>query len=525
MTSPDPLAVKNFSSRTLIFLAVVFLLTAVATWLVLDQIVFTSETFLLSSLWVIGFTILFFNVSYLFCLSLAHPFLQTPVLKEAQVSSYPKTAFLYPIRNEEHGLYERIHFSLEGNRLPNLDLWILSDSDASFETGERSLQAKLKAHYGSIVYYRRRIHPVERKQGNIKEFLESHPEYQYIYVADADGMVPEGVIEKLLRKAAHPDNQDVAIFQCFAKIAHAHTWYARFERNGSNLAQRFNFVGLQAIFGRAISFGHHHLARTSAVRKINLPKGLLSHDNWDTVLLDEMGWRVVFCPDVVGFDEAPANYLEAKSRASRWAQGTLQGWPLVLRKKTSLASRFFAAYGIYLYLADIVFFSWVLLGLLSHSFVAGELIHFKVDAVWGGHCTNQLLSAVLAFSVFVVFFHKLVILDTWEDVRHYIYELIISGFVTLNNFFYSPLHILSIPLKKLKWRPMAKNPFERLSLAQSVYSLWPGTMLGLCGLYFCVFLVPYFVWQLTPILTSLIFSIPAVYLTAQAVPASWRAWV
>jgi len=115
-----------------------------------------------------------------------------------------------------------------------------------------------------------------------------------------------------------------------------------------------------------------------------------------------------------------------------------------------------------------------------------------------------------------------VIIRTWEDIRHYLYELVISTLVTLNNFIYGPLAILSIPLKKLHWRPMAKDPFATVNFGNAFSSLWIGTVSGLFGFYFCTQLTLYFVWQATPILVSLIFSIPAVYLTAKQVPMKLR---
>lgn len=500
-------------------------MTFAGIWFVSSAIVMTEETFVLSLIWILGFGFLFFNVSYLFLTCLIHPFLKPPILKEAFVKDFPKVALVYPIRNEPYGMLERIHYSFSGNQLSHVDLWILSDSTEDFLAYENDLVRELEGLYPGKVYYRRRTDPVERKQGNIAEFLHSHPEYDFLYICDADGMVPKGTLLKLLRKAEHPENQEIAIFQAFVRIAHATSWYSRFERIGTAFAQRFNFVAIQSIFGRTISFGHHHLARTKAVSRILLPEGLLSHDNWDTVRLDQMGYRVAFCPDVYAYDEAPSNYLEARTRASRWAQGTLQGFPLIFEPKVSLASRFLAGYGIYLYLADIVFFFWVILGLLSHSLLTGELIHFQVDSVWMGLFTNHILKWILIFSLFVVFFHKVVILKTLEDVRHYCYELILSTLLTLNNFVYGPLNLLSIPLKKLHWRPMVKNPFAKVDFMNAVRALWFGTACGLFGLYFCTALTPYFVWQATPILISLIFSIPTVYLTAKQVPLKFRGWV
>jgi len=512
-------------TRTALFLGAVTLLTFIAVRLVSSAIVWTEESRMFGILWVAGFGFLFFGVAFLFSLSVLRPFLKETALKGAYIKEFPKTAIVYPVRNESHGLFERIEYSFSGNKLPNTDLWILSDSSAEFEPYEREIVAKLSASHPDRIFYRRREAPVERKQGNIAEFLSSHREYVYLYVCDADGMIPKGTLLKLLRKAEHPDNRDIAIFQAFIRIAHAASWYARFEKIGANFAQRFNFASFQAIFGRTISFGHHHLVRAGILSRIKLPRGLLSHDNWDTVLLDQMGYRVAFCADVHAYDEAPSNYLEARARARRWARGTLQGIPLIFMPKVSLASRFLAFFGIYLYAADVVFFFWLIFGLLAHSCLAGELIHFEIDSIWLGACTNSKLKWTLLFSIAVVYFHKLCLLKNWKDLKDFFYELVLSTFLTLNNVFYTPLDIASIPLRKLHWQPMAKNPFARVDLQNTAKILWPGTAAGLLGLYFCLFLTPYFIWQATPLLTSLILSIPVAYWTARSVPERCKAWI
>ncbi|PIQ87192.1 MAG: hypothetical protein COV74_01330 [Candidatus Omnitrophica bacterium CG11_big_fil_rev_8_21_14_0_20_45_26] len=511
--------------RMAIFLFAVTGLTIGACALVASTVIVTHETALFSYLWVIGFGILFFNVAFLFVLSLSQLCLKVPILPERMVRRQPRVALVYPVRNEEHGLFERIDYSLSGNLLPGLDLWILSDSDSTFERDEKRLVTRLSAKYARRIHYRRRKLAFERKQGNLKEFITRHFEYPYIYVADADSMVPPGAILKLLRKAEHPQNQDIAIFQSFVKIAHAKTWYAHFERIGTSFAQRFNFTAYQALFGRSISFGHHQLVRASLLRRIKLPSGLLSHDNWDTVLLDQLGYRVAFCPDVSGFDETPSNFLEARRRARRWAQGTLQGWPLPFMRGVTLASRFLAFYGIYLYLADLVFFAWVLLGLFSHSAVSGELIHYEVDCVWLGLISNHVLTGVLVFSLAVIFCHKLTIVRSARDLKDYGYEVLFSTLVTLNNFIYAPLDLLGLPLRKLVWRPMRKDPFERVRLQEIIKHFWLGTVAGIWGFYFCTHETPYFIWQIVPILISLTFSIPLIYLTGKGMPDWVHQWI
>jgi membrane glycosyltransferase len=515
----------NPGQRTALFLSAVTVMTLAAVYLVSSTLVITQETLFLSFLWVFGFGFLFFNIAYLFCLSLLPPFIRPPVLDESHVKYFPRVALVYPIRNERYGMSERIHYSFSGNKLTNIDLWILSDSTEEFIPYEANLVQRLKRLHPGRVFYRRRLNPFEKKQGNINEFLHSHAEYAFLYICDADGMIPKGTLLKLLRKALDPQNKDIAIFQCLIRIAHATTWYARFERIGAYFAQRFSFTAFQALFGEAISFVHHHLARARALRKIRLPKGLLSHDNWDTVLLRQMGYKVAFCPDVHAYDEAPSNYLEAKARSARWAQGTLQGWPLVSKSGIPLAARFLTFYGIYLYLADLVFFFWVTLGILAHSEATGQLIHFEVDSIWLGFYTNSTLKWILLFSVAVIFFHKLTILKNLREVREYGYELVMSTVVTLNNFIYAPLNMLTIPLKKRNWKPMVKDPFVKIDLRRAAKRLWAGTAFGCAGFFFIATNVPYFVWQATPILASLVLSIPAVYLTAKTVPQKWRSLI
>ncbi len=510
---------KTGDHRAELFLISILLITLFATQQVASALIVTDESLVLSVLWISGFAFLFANVAYLIVISILHLLLKKNYLPETYVKEFPKVAIVYPVRNETVGLYERINYSLSGNLLPCFDLWILSDSNASHEPYEMELVQKLKDKYGARVSYRRRVNPTERKQGNLHDFLQAHPEYTFLYITDADGMIPRGAVLKLLRKALHPKNQDIAIFQSFVKIAHARTWYARFEKLGTESSQRINFTTIQQLMGRSISFGHHQLVRRKALSEITLPKGLLSHDNWDTVLLDQLGHRVAFCPDVVGFDEAPANYLEAMKRSARWAQGTLQGFPLPFMRGVTLASRFLAFYGIYLYLADVVFFFWVMLGLLSHSALTGELIHFEVNCAWLGGFANETLRNILILSLAVIYFHKLVLVRSMKDFKHFFFETAFSTLVTLNNFLYVPLHMMAIPFKKLTWRPMKKNPFENLCFKDAVKNLLPGTVLGVMALYFLTHEMPYFVWQVTPLIVSLVLSIPLVYFTSKPVPS------
>ncbi len=514
-------------SRTRLFLSAVLLLTLLASGLVRSAMILTEDTAAISMIWLLGFTILFFNVAYLFVLITVYPWLRTPVLKESAINSYPRTAIVYPIRDEESGVFARIFYSLRGNLLPNTDVWILSDSDRRRELFEQDMAQSLSNVFGGKVFYRRRPHPLERKQGNLKDFLLEHQEYEFMYVCDGDGMIPAGTLKKLISKALHPVNQDVAIFQSRIQIIHAKTWYARFERIGARFAQTLYFTFAQSVFGRSISFGHHQLVRTKPFRSIELPKGLLSHDNWDTVLLDQMGWRVCFVTDTVAFDEAPSNYLEARARDRRWSRGTLQGIPLIFERGITPASRFLAFYGIYLYLAQFIFFFWVILGIYANSFLAGRLIDFRMNTVWSGYFTNTILHGLLFTTLAVVFGHKLVLVRSLKDLWQYLYELVFSTLLVLNNCLYQTLDIMSLPFRsgKVSWKPMTKDPFQRVSLGMCARAFWPTTVCGLYGLWFCLAQMPHFTWQVSPILLAMTISIPAAYLTSGRIPEHMARWI
>ncbi len=507
---------KSGKNRFNMYFAALLSLTLLAVFIVKNQFLVTAGEWIVW-IWLAGFAFLFFNVIHIFLVGVISTFLKAEKLKEKYLETFPKTALVYCIRNEDlEYLYERLVWSFDGNRLSRCDFWILSDSDAEFEGFERNLIQKIEERHKVKIYYRRRHEPRERKQGNIKEFIVTHPEYDFLYISDADSIVPKRTILKLLRKALHPSNQDIAIFQTFIKTAHSKTYYARFEGMSSETTQRFFFRTYQALFDRTISFGHQCLIRLNMFRQINLPEGLLSHDNWDTALLDQKGYRTVFVDDVVTYDEAPAHYLEARKREARWAKGTLQGWPIIFMKGLSPQCRFLSFYSVYCYLAQPVFFLWFLLGLFSQSFFAGELMSFKTDAIWFDVFINKALVCILFFSLFVIFFHKLILVRNVSDFKKFIYETSLSFLISGGNFLYATWDLLIMPFKKLVWRPMSKDPNEKLSLYDAAKQLVPGTLLGILGFWYLFEGTPNPQWSFVPLFVSFIFSIPAVYFSAKS---------
>ena len=174
-------------TRTALFLGAVALLTCLAVWLVSSAIVWTEESRIFGILWVAGFGFLFFDVAFLFILSVLRPFLKETALKGAFVKEFPKTAIVYPVRNESHGLFERIEYSFSGNKLPNTDLWILSDSSAEFEPYEREIVQRLQASHPERIFYRRRKFPLNVNREISRSFWGNTPSTSIFMFATLTG--------------------------------------------------------------------------------------------------------------------------------------------------------------------------------------------------------------------------------------------------------------------------------------------------------------------------------------------------
>lgn len=286
---------KHASLPKYLFFAAFLALWALAIHVAVDAIALELSHPWFSWLWIAGFSFLIFNIIYMFLTSVFYLALRPKPLKEVYVKTIPKTAIVYPIKNEAFGLLERISYTFANNALPGVDLWVLSDSDFEYLDAENELLQALRRRFGDHrIHYRHREIPLERKQGNVLTWLFGHLEYQYIFICDADSMAPRGSLLKLIRKAEHPENKDIGLFQTFIQVTHAKTFFAKMQAVGARLSQELYFKTYQTLFGRQISFGHLCLIRTEDFIKLRIPKGILSHDIWDTVYLDAMGKKVVF---------------------------------------------------------------------------------------------------------------------------------------------------------------------------------------------------------------------------------------
>ena len=508
---------RRFFNRWMVnppaFFAVVLAVTFFQAALVLRVLHFELGR-LYPYIWFAGFVILAFNISLIFTQAVYASLVEEPILPEEPAEKIRgiRTALLVCVKNEDDEALERIRYTLRGNFGEGVHFWLLSDSGPDYVEKEKGWLEKLNEEFGQEkIFYRRRPVPFERKQGHLAIWFEEHGrDYDYLFVSDADSSIPEGTLRKLIRKAEHPRNRDIGSFQSAIYIVHDHSLFARAGAIGQFYAQRLYFRVNQAVFGRTISFGHNCLVRSGAFRTLRLPSAVLSHDNWDTALMDRAGYRTAFVTDTLTFEEATQNYLEERARAKRWMKGSLQGWPILFMSGISFTTRYYIFYQIYLYLMHPILLAWILIGLIYGS----EWVKVSLFTKGGPEGMRPLVS-VLLFMVLVLYGHKFLLSRSLSDLKRIAFEVAVSTLVSLNNIFYITWDLFTLPFEKLHWRPMAKNPNQRVSLAACTHSLFVGTLFGAVTLLWGLLYSPYWVLTGFPILGSLIASIPTVYLTSK----------
>lgn len=492
---------KCTNLQNLFFFSVLFF-TSIQVYYFMRIVSFHESSY--PYLWIIVFAALSLNISILLTQSIFRLFLKMSDFSKVEVAetlSVP-VAMIFCIKNESFGLEERMEYTFDGNDALNTHLWILSDSDAKFEGEEKAMGESLKNKFGNErVFYRRRPIPLERKQGNIKEWLiQFGSSYSYFVVCDADSMLPSGWVQEMLQIAEHPNHADIAVFQSAIYITHEASLYARMSAISQFYAQRLYFYSYQAVFGRSIAFGHNCLIRRKAFEQIELPQGILSHDNWETALLEQIGYRTIFLPHMISYEEATLHYLEDRKRSRRWLKGTLQGWPLLFLPQISIATRFLIFYQIYLYLAQPLLFLWMI----------GSLFLFHAAVIAGSESFFLLI-----FNLSVLFFHKFVVAENFYDVKRILQDTAFSTLLGLQNIFYGTLDFVMLYFEKLIWIPMVKNPSDLLTLRECIRHLFWGTAFGVAVFIWGIHDLPHWTFYAIPVLASLILSVPSVYLSSK----------
>jgi hypothetical protein len=102
-----------------------------------------------------------------------------------------------------------------------------------------------------------------------------------------------------------------------------------------------------------------------------------------------------------------------------------------------------------------------------------------------------------------------------KDIQRILQETFFTTLLGLQSILYTTLDFLALPFQDLGWVPMSKNPSHRPSLKECASGLWLGTAAGIVCFWVGFHQAPSWTLLTLPVLASLIFSIPLVYLSAR----------
>jgi len=254
-----------------------------------------------------------------------------------------RTALLMPVYNEDPrrvlaGL-EAIHGALrEAGVGDAFDVFILSDTtdpDAWVREEEAFLALRARAGDGARVFYRRRARNIDRKAGNIADWVRRHGgAYPQFLILDADSvMSADSLIRLAAAMEAHPR---VGLIQSLPMIVNGRSLFARMQQFAGRLYGPVIAHGIAFWHGAEGNYwGHNAMIRTAAFAEAaglphlpgRKPFGgtVMSHDFVEAALMRRRGWAIHFVPALPGsYEESPPALSDLAIRDRRWAQGNLQ---------------------------------------------------------------------------------------------------------------------------------------------------------------------------------------------------------
>ncbi|MBV8683685.1 MAG: glucans biosynthesis glucosyltransferase MdoH [Caulobacteraceae bacterium] len=323
-----------------------------------------------------------------------------------------RIAILLPAYNEDPGLIfsgvQAMWEDLErAGASDRYDIFVLSDTRESAIARAEAvafLRLRTRVNGGHQIYYRRRAENIDRKAGNIGEWVERFGSaYEFMLVLDADSLMTAETIIALTAEISA--DQRAGLVQSVPTIVNARTPFARLQQFASRLYGPVFAAGQQWWSGREGNYwGHNAIIRVAAfAQSAGLPhlKGrkpwgghIMSHDFIEAALLRRRGWIVRTVADLGGsYEESPPTLLDTAVRDRRWCQGNLQHARLLWTAGLHWVSRLHLVLGISAYLTSPLWLILLVCGSIVWSrehFASGSAQAMQV--IWAFGLTMALLA-------------------------------------------------------------------------------------------------------------------------------------
>jgi membrane glycosyltransferase len=294
-----------------------------------------------------------------------------------------RTAILMPTYNEDPArvtaALQAIDEALQASgRGAAFDIFILSDTtDPDVWIAEERAFLDLRARTGGDgrIFYRRRPRNIERKAGNIAEWvMRFGGAYEHMLVLDADSVMTADAILRLA--GAMEADRRAGLIQTLPILVGGRTLFARMQQFAGRIYGPLIARGIATWHGSEGNYwGHNAIIRTRAfAAAAGLPHlagrkpfggHILSHDFVEAALLRRAGWAVRMVPALPGsYEEGPPSLTDLAVRDRRWCQGNLQHAGVLPARGLHWISRTHLLMGIGSYITAPMWFVFLCTGIL-----------------------------------------------------------------------------------------------------------------------------------------------------------------
>ncbi|MFJ3482717.1 glucans biosynthesis glucosyltransferase MdoH [Pseudomonas sp. NPDC090202] len=454
-----------------------------------------------------------------------------------------RTALVMPICNEDvprvfAGLRATFESVAATGDLDRFDFFVLSDTnetDIAVAEQQAWLDVCRETNGFGKIFYRRRRRRVKRKSGNLDDFCRRWGgDYRYMVVLDADSVMSGECLTSLVRlMEATPD---AGIIQTAPKASGMDTLYARMQQFATRVYGPLFTAGLHFWqLGESHYWGHNaiirmkpfieHCALAPLPGKGAFAGAILSHDFVEAALMRRAGWGVWIAYDLPGsYEELPPNLLDELKRDRRWCHGNLMNFRLFLVKGMHPVHRAVFLTGVMSYLSAPL---WFLFLVLSTALLAVNTLmeptYFleprQLYPLWPQWHPEKAV-ALFSTTIVLLFLPKLlsIVLIWAKGAEGYGGRIKVTLSMLMEMLFSMLLapvrmifHTRFVLAAFLGWAATWNSPQrddDSTPWSEAAKRHGPQTVLGFAWAALVIWLNPSFLWWLTPIVGSLILSIP-----------------
>ncbi len=543
--------------RQVFFFTAVIVLTGLATWVLLD-ILWRGGLSGIEIALVVLFVPLFGMVALGFIQAVCGFFIllrrqdpysisRTLPADPPPTAELPATSIVIPIYNEDVSrVYEglrTIYLDLvRAGRIEGFDFFILSDSNNPNKWIEEEVAwidlCKQVNSFGRI-FYRKRMVNLNRKSGNISDFLRRWGrKYRYMVVLDADSLMQAETLVRLVQMMEC--NPRAGIIQTVPAPIHGQTFFARLMQFAGTLygpifqaglnywqAASGNFWGHNAIIRCAPFMEHCALPVLTSARKGR--SRFMSHDYIEAALMRRANYEVWLAYELGGsYENLPPSPLDHAARDRRWCRGNLQHAWMLTATGLRAVNRLHLSMGILSYAASPLWLLFLLFGMLQGWITAayGTGPRFDSDVglssfldigggslaliLFGVAVTMLTLPKLLAVAVLArdrqrwIAFGGTASILTSVALEHALSVLMAPVQMIFNSRF-----VIEILMgRDVPWNPQRRDGEGEVDWEGIVKSYAPHALIGIAWAFLAWRIGPAFFWWLSPVTFGLILSMP-----------------